>query len=56
MRKTGDKRPDYVVKEEIAKKIMEQYNILYWLDDRWSVTTHIRSIGINVLQVNFGRF
>jgi predicted kinase len=56
MRKADDRRPDYIVKEEIAKYIMEQYNILWWLDDRWTVSAHLRSIGINILQVAFGRF
>lgn len=56
LRETGDKRPDYQVKESMASKILSSHQIQYWLDDRWQVTTHLRYLGIKVLSVDFGRF
>jgi predicted kinase len=56
MRPIGDTRKDWRVKEDMAHKVLEQNSILFWLDDRHSVTTHLRSLGITVHSVNFGRF
>lgn len=57
MRKTGDKRPDYVVKKEIYnEEIKDHYNIQFVLDDRNSVVQMWRSLGLKCLQVAPGDF
>lgn len=55
MRQEGDTRPDWQVKEDILRQLLTNYKIEVWVDDRNSVVTHIRSLGVNVLQCNFGR-
>lgn len=52
MRGRDDCRKDFIVKGEfIEKHIKGKYNILFWLDDRPQVATHLRDYyGINVLQ------
>lgn len=57
MREAGDSRADFLVKSEIYDKdIIPFHNILAVYDDRDSVVRHIRSRGITVVQVNYGRF
>jgi hypothetical protein len=56
MRKADDRRKDWQVKEDMLKEIIEDNRILGWFDDRWQVTCHLRSLGVPMLQVNFGRF
>jgi predicted kinase len=57
MRKTGDQRPDYVIKNEIYdKEIIPYTRILMVFDDRDQVVTHLRLRGITVAQVAPGRF
>jgi len=51
MRKTGDYRPDTVVKKEMLDKIREEYNILFWIDDRPSVIKMLRENKVFVLDV-----
>lgn len=51
MRKTGDHRPDYAVKEEILKELQAKgYNILFTVDDRQQVVDMWRRNGITCLQ------
>jgi len=56
MRKEGDMRADYIVKEEMWKKICDSYFIEAMFDDRNQVVNHARSLGFNVFQVNEGDF
>ena len=57
MRKHGDTRPDWIVKNEIYdEQIIPQYNVLAAFDDRDQVVRHVRARGIKVFQVAYGRF
>lgn len=57
MRKHGDQRPDYIVKNEIYDASIIPYNnILAVFDDRDQVVRHLRARGITVFQVAPGRF
>lgn len=57
MRKTGDQRPDYVIKNEIYDEhIIPNYNVVMVFDDRDQVVHHLRRRGITVAQVAPGRF
>lgn len=56
MRKEGDKRADYIVKEEMWKEICKDYCIMAMFDDRNQVVNHARKLGFNVFQVNEGDF
>ena len=57
MRKHGDTRPDYVIKNEIYDKhILPNYDVLVAFDDRDQVVRHVRKRGITVFQVGYGRF
>lgn len=57
MRKTGDYRPDVVIKEEIYKQHIEpQYQVLFAIDDRKCVVDMWRSLGLVCLQCASGEF
>lgn len=57
MRKEGDNRADYIIKEEIYKeKILPNYRVEYVVDDRIQVVNHIREMGLPVFQVAEGDF
>lgn len=56
MREKDDKRPDYIVKEEIWRKIVKEFYIEFMLDDRNSVVNHARALGFTVFQVAPGNF
>ena len=57
MRKKGDQRPDYVIKNEIYDaEIIPNYDVLAVFDDRDQVVRHLRKRGITVFQVAPGRF
>lgn len=57
IRKTGDQRPDYLVKEEIFwRDIAPNYDITFALDDRDQVVQQYREMGIKVYQVAEGNF
>lgn len=56
MRPEGDKRPDTIVKSEIADAILETYNILGVFDDRDQVVAMWRERGIPCFQVDYGAF
>lgn len=56
-RKTGDKRPDWIVKDEMVREHIEnRYNIMYCYDDRDQVVQHHRDMGYTVFQVAPGDF
>lgn len=57
MRKTGDRRKDCIVKEEIYKqKVLPHYYVQFVLDDRNQVVDHLRQMGLSVFQVAPGNF
>jgi predicted kinase len=57
MRKTGDHRKDYIVKQEIFDTyIRNNYNVRFVLDDRDQVVKMWRDMGLCCLQVNYGAF
>lgn len=57
MRPTGDKRKDYIVKEEIFKnEIYGKYYVDFCLDDRDQVVAQWRRMGLTCLQVAPGDF
>jgi|SRR5690349_17850093 len=56
MRKQGDYRPDDIVKEELWRKIAEDYYITALIDDRNSVCRRGRALGLKVMQVEYGNF
>lgn len=57
MRKTGDKRKDYIVKKEIYENnIKGKYNVLAVFDDRDQVVRMWREQGLQVFQVAEGNF
>lgn len=57
MRKLGDSRKDSVIKQEIYNEhIKSLFNAVYCVDDRDSVVSMWRDIGLTCLQVNFGGF
>jgi len=57
MRKKGDRRPDYILKNEIYKKhIKGKYTPLFVLEDRDQAVLFWRSIGLTCLQVAPGNF
>lgn len=56
MRKEKDYRPDWIIKEELWRKISEYFNIKYLFDDRDQVVIRARALGLQVAQVNYGFF
>ncbi len=57
MRKEGDDRKDFIVKQEIFDEyIRNQFNVLFVLDDRNQVIEMWRGLGLKVLQVAEGDF
>lgn len=57
MRRTGDYRPDNIVKKEIYDNhIAGRYDIAFALDDRDRVVSMWRELGITCLQVAEGNF
>ena len=51
IRKQGDQRPDYIIKEEMWNDISKTHNINLMIDDRRQVVDHARSLGYTVLDV-----
>ena len=57
MRKTGDRRPDDIIKAELYENFIEpHYNVLYVFDDRNRVVDMWRKKGLTCLQVADGNF
>lgn len=56
MRDKGDFRPDWIVKQEMAREINKTHYIEAWYDDRMQVTRHLRALGIKVFNVSHNNF
>lgn len=56
MRKEKDDRPDYIIKKELFNSIKNKYCIKFAIDDRDQIVNLWRSIGLECLQVNYGKF
>jgi len=56
IRPKGDQRPDWVVKEEIWRKIIKMYYIEYLIDDRNQVVRRGRALGLKIFQAEYGNF
>jgi predicted kinase len=57
MRKTGDKRKDADIKQEMYEKhIKGKYNVLYIVDDRKQVVDRWRELGLTVLDIAGNEF
>lgn len=55
MRKGDDYRPDYIIKAEIAKTIMQTHNIVEVYEDRQSVVKMWQDLGVFVFDVSQGK-
>ena len=53
MRKEKDQRADWIVKEEMWRRIAQDYYISHMYDDRLQVVIRARQLGLNVFQVNW---
>ncbi|MCB1712259.1 MAG: AAA family ATPase [Candidatus Riesia sp.] len=56
IRKEGDMRADWIVKEEMWRKIAEDYYIIGMLDDRLQVVRRARALGLKVFNVEYNNF
>jgi len=56
IRKAGDIRPDWVIKEEIWRQIAKDYYIIGLIDDRQQVVRRARSLGLKVFNVEYNNF
>ena len=56
IRSKGDQRPDWVVKEEMWRKIAEDNYIVGLFDDRLQVVRRARALGLKVFNVEYNNF
>lgn len=56
MRTANDTRPDAVIKEEVYRKELEHYRVLFVVEDRKSVVQMWRRLGLVCLQCADGEF
>ena len=56
IRPRGDMRPDWVVKEEMWRRIAEDYYIVGMFDDRLQVVRRARALGLTVFNVEYNNF
>lgn len=57
MRSKGDSRPDCDIKEELLwNNVLPYYNVKFAIDDRKQMVDHYRALGLEVWQVDHGRF
>jgi predicted kinase len=56
MRKAGDSRPDWIVKQELWEEIATENYIVALIDDRNQVCMRARALGLKVFQVEYGNF
>lgn len=56
IRAENDNRPDWVVKEEMWREIVENYFILGLIDDRLQVVRRARALGLKVFNVEHNNF
>jgi predicted kinase len=55
-RKEGDQRADWIVKEEMWRKIAEDNYIVAMFDDRLQVVRRARALGLKVFNVEYNNF
>ena len=55
-RPKGDMRPDWIVKEEMWRKIAEDNYIVAMYDDRQQVVRRARALGLKVFNVEYNNF
>ena len=51
MRRRGDTREDYIVKQEYMEQLVKKYNILFCMDDNVKNCEMYRTFGLTTLQV-----
>jgi predicted kinase len=56
IRNESDMRPDWIIKEEMWRKIAEKYYIVGMYDDRLQVVRRARSLGLKVFNVEYNNF
>lgn len=56
IREEGDMRPDWIVKEEMWRKIAEDFYIVGMFDDRLQVVRRARALGLKVFNVEYNNF
>lgn len=56
MRLHSDRRPDYLIKDEMIRSVAKDYNIVLAVDDRQQVVDMYRLHGLEVFQVAYGDF
>lgn len=57
IRPAGNMEKDAVIKKRMYEKhIKDKYNVIAWIDDRLQVVQMARSLGLTVLQVDWGDF
>lgn len=56
IREPNDNRPDWVVKEEMWRKITKVFHIEYLIDDRLQVVRRARALGLKVMNVEYHNF
>lgn len=56
IRKAGDMRADWIVKEEMWEQIAKHNYIDFLVDDRMQVVRRARALGLKVLQVDYNNF
>lgn len=56
IRPKGDMRPDWIVKEEMWRKIAEDNYIVGMFDDRLQVVRRARALGLKVFNVEYNNF
>ena len=56
IRDRGDQRADWIVKEEMWRKISEDNYIVGMFDDRLQVVRRARALGLKVFNVEYNNF
>lgn len=56
IRKKGDQRADWIIKEEMWRKIAEDNYIIGMFNDRLQVVRRARALGLKVFNVEYGNF
>lgn len=57
IRPAGNQEKDSIIKKRMYEEhVKDKYNVLAWIDDRLSVVSMARSLGLTVFQVNWGDF
>ena len=56
IREEKDSRPDWIIKEEMWRKIADKYYIVGMFDDRLQVVRRARALGLKVFNVEYNNF